>query len=150
MKNKITAYNVRVYGVLLNSKKEVLLSKEEIKGHRFTKFPDGGHELGEGLIDCLKREFREELDIDVEIKKHLYTTDFFQQSAFDERQQLISVYYWVDYKRSNQIKSGQFTKDEMSNKTDHFVWRKVDELREEELTYPVDKKVANLIKHQLV
>lgn len=148
--NKITAYNLRVYGILLNNNNEVLLSNEEMRGYRFTKFPGGGHELGESLVDCLKREFREELGINVEVKEHLYTTDFFQQSAFDEQQQLISVYYWVHSDIVDQIEDGQLSKDLESHRNDHFVWRKIDELSEDELTYPIDKKVVDLIKAQMV
>jgi ADP-ribose pyrophosphatase YjhB (NUDIX family) len=50
-------------------------------------------EFGEGTRDCLKREFKEEMDLEVEIGDHLYTTDFFQMSAFNSSHQIISIYY---------------------------------------------------------
>ena len=58
-------FNVRVYGLLINEFDQVLLSDEEESGFRFSKFPGGGLEYGEGLIDGLKREFMEELGIEV-------------------------------------------------------------------------------------
>ncbi|HEY0897744.1 MAG TPA: NUDIX hydrolase, partial [Sphingobacteriaceae bacterium] len=48
-------FNVRVYGLLINHRQEILISDEEEYGVRFTKFPGGGLEYGEGLLDGLKR-----------------------------------------------------------------------------------------------
>ena len=91
--NSIT---VRVYGILINEKKQVLVSDEYIRGNYYTKFPGGGLELGEGTRDCLKREFKEEMDLEVDVKEHLYTTDFFQKSAFNANHQILSIYYLVE------------------------------------------------------
>ena len=41
-------FNVRVYGLLINNQNEVLVSDEQEYGMRFTKFPGGGLEYGEG------------------------------------------------------------------------------------------------------
>ena len=57
--------------------------------------PTGAHAVGEGIADCLVREFAEELDLAIRVAEHIYTTDFYQPSAFDNSQ-LISVYYRVD------------------------------------------------------
>src|SRR4029077_4871848 len=89
-------FNIRVYGILLGKKREVLVTDEFIRGNYYTKFPGGGLELGEGTRDCLKREFKEELDLEVKITDHIYTTDFFQMSAFDPSQQIISIYYFAE------------------------------------------------------
>ena len=89
----LTRFNVRVYGILINDKHQVLVADELIKGHQTTKFPGGGLELGEGLRDGLVREFKEECNIDVHVSDHFYTTDFFVPSAFDHDSQIISVYY---------------------------------------------------------
>jgi ADP-ribose pyrophosphatase YjhB (NUDIX family) len=86
-------FNVRVYGILINEQQQVLVSDELIRGGYFTKFCGGGLEFGEGTRDCLKREFKEEMNLDVSVGKHLYTTDFFQESAFSRGQQIISIYY---------------------------------------------------------
>jgi len=51
---------IRVYGLIINANKEVLISDEYVLKTYMTKFPGGGLEFGEGTIDCLKREFREE------------------------------------------------------------------------------------------
>src|SRR3954463_3659823 len=88
-------FNIRVYGILINEKKQVLVSDELIRGNRYTKFPGGGLEYGEGTRDCLKREFLEEMNLEVEVGEHLYTTDYFQPSAFHPDHQIISIYYFV-------------------------------------------------------
>ncbi len=76
-------FNIRVYGILINEQKQILVSDEFIRGNYYTKFPGGGLEIGEGTRDCLKREFKEEMNLNVEVGDHLYTTDFYQKSAFN-------------------------------------------------------------------
>ena len=92
---ELKRFNVRVYGVLMNEHKHVLMSDELIRGRQFTKFPGGGLELGEGMRSGLLREFKEETGVDVQVKEHLYTTDFFVPSSFDNDSQVICVYYMV-------------------------------------------------------
>lgn len=87
-------FNVRVYGLLINEANQILLSDEEHQTVRFSKFPGGGLEYGEGLIDALKREFMEECETEIEVLEHIYTTDFFEKSSFNESQ-IISIYYLV-------------------------------------------------------
>src|ERR1700712_844998 len=87
-------FNVRVYGLLINEQQEILISDEKEYGTMFSKFPGGGLEYGEGLIDGLKREFMEECDMEIAIIKHYYTTDYFVKAFFVEGQ-LISIYYLV-------------------------------------------------------
>jgi len=88
-------FNVRVYGILLDEEKKLLVSDEFIRGAYITKLPGGGLEFGEGTRECLKREFMEETGLDVTVGDHIYTTDFFQISAFNQKDQIISIYYFV-------------------------------------------------------
>jgi len=87
-------FNVRVYGLLINTDNQILISDEQSGGRNFTKFPGGGLEYGEGLVDALKREFMEECEAEVEVISHFYTTDFFEKSSFNDSQ-IISIYYLV-------------------------------------------------------
>lgn len=88
---------IRVYGVYINEQQQVLVSDELIKGDLYTKFPGGGLEVGEGLKDCLVREFKEEMSRDIVVKEHLYTTDFYVESAFAAGVQVVSIYYTIDF-----------------------------------------------------
>ena len=136
-------FNVRVYGLLFNSRGEVLVTDEDRFGRQFTKFPGGGLEKGEGIVDCLYREFREELEIDIESHEHFYTTDFFQPSAFDASQ-VISIYYKVRYPDWLGIEVvGQ--RYGFNGKEQVFRWIKLEELSEDDLTFPIDRHVATMI-----
>ncbi|HQY12896.1 MAG TPA: NUDIX domain-containing protein, partial [Ferruginibacter sp.] len=88
-------FNIRVYGILMNEQQQVLVSDEFIRGKYYTKFPGGGLEFGEGTRECLAREFMEEMNLKVEVGDHIYTTDFYQVSAFNPGHQIISIYYFV-------------------------------------------------------
>lgn len=143
----INRLNIRVYGILINNKNEILLVDEQIDDFKFTKFPGGGLELGEGTIDCLKREFLEECDLSIKIIKHFYTTDFFQQSAFRPTDQLISIYYLVEPEQFPiNINLNQFEVMEYGKKeTLHFKWVSLYNLKVEQLTFPIDKVVCQMI-----
>ncbi len=139
-------FNVRVYGILIV--KELLLVSDEIHfGRLITKFPGGGLQFGEGIHDCLKREFVEELNISIEIKSHFYTTDFFQPSAFDPKQQVISIYYTVSSNELDAIPADEIklTLENTEAIFQKFRWLKIAELNEDEFTFPIDKKVSKLI-----
>ncbi|HMT96051.1 MAG TPA: NUDIX domain-containing protein [Ferruginibacter sp.] len=151
-------FNIRVYGILLNEKKQVLVSDEYIRGQYYTKFCGGGLEFGEGTLDCLKREFMEEMNLKIEVKRHIYTTDFFQKSAFNPQHQIISVYYEV--KALEQIavplRSRPFDFDEQQLKvyaemqmTETFRFIDWEDFSKESVTLPIDKVVAGLIKETL-
>ena len=139
-------FNVRVYGLLINERDEILVSDEQEYGMRFTKFPGGGLELGEGLIDGLKREFLEECNAEVEVVSHFYTTDFFVKSAFNNSQ-IISVYYMV--KNLNDlnlnIKTKVFDFDGEGDVLQAFRWLKLSELSADDFTFPIDRHVAELL-----
>ncbi len=150
-------FNVRVYGILLGDNNQVLVSDELIRGDYITKFPGGGLEFGEGTRDCLKREFKEEMDLDVAVGDHLYTTDFFQMSAFNPEHQIISIYYFV--KALEPIRAPLRTKpfdfDERELKiyaerkeTETFRFIDWPAFSEESVTLPIDKVVSALLKKQ--
>lgn len=138
-------FNVRVYGLLINTNNEVLLSDEYEYGQYFTKFPGGGLELGEGLIDALKREFMEECNAEIEVTGHFYTTDFYEKSSFNDSQ-VISIYYLAKEVHPLQLnfKTKVFDFDE--NIKQSFRWVKIDELTEADVTFKTDKTVVNLLK----
>jgi 8-oxo-dGTP diphosphatase len=142
-------FNVRVYGLLINQNNEVLISDEEEYGFRFSKFPGGGLELGEGLIDGLKREFVEECEAEIDVLSHFYTTDFFEKSSFNDSQ-VISVYYLVKEKAPLQLafKDVIYDFDGEGEILQAFRWVKIQDLNIEDITFRTDKTVAQLLKEQ--
>ena len=150
-------FTIRVYGILINETKQVLVSDEYIRGNYYTKFPGGGLEFGEGTRDCLKREFKEEMDLDVEIGEHLYTTDFFQMSAFRPDQQIISIYYMAkaleEIKAPLRDKLFDFDERQLAvyndtGETETFRFINWGEFSPESVTLPIDKVAAQLVKEK--
>ncbi|MDY0907311.1 NUDIX domain-containing protein [Pedobacter sp. CFBP9032] len=140
-------FNVRVYGLIINHNNEVLVSDEEEYGVRFSKFPGGGLEFGEGLLDGLKREFIEECNAEIEIISHFYTTDFFEKSSFNDSQ-VISVYYLVKEKAPLVLafKNKIYDFDTEGELLQAFRWVKIQDLDLNEITFKTDKVVAQLLK----
>lgn len=148
-------FNIRVYGILINDEKQVLVSDEFIRGAYITKFPGGGLELGEGTRDCLQREFMEEMNLKVNIGDHIYTTDFYQQSAFNAAHQIISIYYFAEALEpiTAPLRNKPFDFDELQLKiyeetgeTETFRFIDWDAFSEETVSLPIDKIVATMIK----
>lgn len=131
-------FNVRVYGICINERNEILLSDESHQEVSFTKFPGGGLEFGEGTLDCLKREFLEEFNLEIAVEELFYLTDFFQVSAFSENDQVISIYYLIkadtdelDYIITNHLGA------------EKLHWVRLSELTEESVTFPIDRIVVS-------
>ena len=142
MENNI--FTIRVYGILRNTINEVLLVHEKMPNLSFTKFPGGGLEFGEGTIDCLIREFKEETDAVIEVVNHLYTTDFYQPSALGSAKQLLAIYYEVRLVNPA-FKISLEEKTVMVNGKKEFLkffWQNLENFDETLLTFPVDKFVA--------
>src|ERR1035437_3565727 len=148
-------FNVRVYGILINDQKQVLVSDEYIRGGFYTKFPGGGLEHGEGTRDCLKREFMEEMNLNVSIGEHIYTTDYYQQSAFNPAHQIISIYYYAtaleDITVPLRTKEFDFDEEQLriykeKNEIETFRFIDWELFSADSVTLPIDKVVATFIK----
>jgi 8-oxo-dGTP diphosphatase len=151
-------FTIRVYGILLNQKKQVLVSDEHIRGSYYTKFPGGGLEPGEGTRDCLKREFMEEMNLRVDIGAHIYTTDYFQMSAFNPADQIIAIYYFAKALEpiTAPLRTIPFDFDEREkkmyeekNETETFRFIDWNGFSAETVTLPIDKIVASMVKELL-
>ena len=151
-------FNIRVYGILINNNKQVLVSDEFIRGKYYTKFPGGGLELGEGTRDCLKREFKEEMNLLVDVGEHIYTTDYYQISAFNPDHQIISIYYFVNalepITAPLRIKEFDFDENQLKiyeevNEIETFRFIDWHSFSADSVTLPIDKIVADIVKKSL-
>ncbi len=149
---EIKNITIRVYGLVTDMEKGVLVSDEYIRGEFYTKFPGGGLELGEGTRDCLIREMKEETGVEVKIGAHIYTTDFFQQSAFRYSDQIISIYYFVIAENNDLFQTHEtpfaFCDLDLSTlvQAERLRWLSWEEFREESFSLPIDKMVVAKLK----
>ncbi len=117
--------------------------------------PGGGLEFGEGTRDCLKRELKEEMNLNAEAGDHIYTTDFFQMSAFNPAHQIMSIYYFIlpSENITCALRDTPFDFDEhqmaiyrQKNEIETFRFINWEEFSEESVTLPIDRIVAKIIK----
>jgi 8-oxo-dGTP diphosphatase len=141
-------FNIRVYGLYIDDNDRLLLADEREHGMEFTKLPGGGLEFGEGPIECILRECKEELNEEIEVLSHFYTTDFFQQSAFNSNDQLIAIYYLINIRPPYKFSIVDKRFDFMSNSNGERNFRLVSltKLTPDDFTFPVDKKVLQLLQ----
>jgi 8-oxo-dGTP diphosphatase len=147
-------FNVRVYGLLMDTQNRLLVSDEFIRGNYFTKLPGGGLEFGEGTRECLVREYMEETGLEVTVGDHIYTTDFFQISAFNNKDQIISIYYHVHCKNTNGIKTSEkvfdFTPEQTADnqrEAESFRWVNFEDISEQTMSLPIDKVAIQIFKN---
>jgi ADP-ribose pyrophosphatase YjhB (NUDIX family) len=152
-------FNVRVYGMLINENNQLLVADEMIKGKLYTKFPGGGLEFGEGTRECLAREFLEEMNLKVKVTDHLYTTDFFQLSAFSPGHQIISIYYLVEALEpikvrlstsAHQYDEMQLEQYKLHQQIESFRFVDWKDLTEESVTLPIDKVAVSVLKQRFI
>lgn len=141
-------FNVRVYGILIQNG-AVLVSDEYIKKNKITKFPGGGLEMGEGTRDCLIREFKEELELEVEVGDHFFTTDFYVASSFDSKSQVISIYYLVNAPVDVRLRTSETPHDYLAREGAQSIrWIPLESLKETDFTLIIDRRVGELIIKQ--
>jgi 8-oxo-dGTP diphosphatase len=134
-------FNIRIYGLLV-VENQLMIIREPFAGTIIDKFPGGGLEFGEGTIECLKREFLEELNLEIEVLEHFYTQDFFLQSRFDENEQIFMVYYKVEAKEITQLKV-------IDPDIVDILWVDLNELTPENLTLETDQWVVKMLLEEI-
>jgi len=146
-----TRFNIRVYLLLFDeTRTHILLSDEIINGDFITKFPGGGLEYGEGILDCLHREAKEELGQEVEVIEQYHTTESFQVSMFRPEDQIICVYYqcWLakddagERKPAFRVTDKKFDFVAFREREESFRWQAIDSLAANDFSLPLDQQIA--------
>jgi hypothetical protein len=97
----------------------------------------------------------EEMNLRVEIGRHLYTTDFYQRSAFNPDHQILSIYYETfalePIKVPIRVKPFDFDERQMeiyhaTGETETFRLIDWTQFSPDCVTLPIDKIVAGLVK----
>ena len=136
----IDKINIRVYAIYLNEKNELMALDERYAGEKLIKLPGGGLEFGEGTIECLHREFAEELNLKIEVLEHFYTQEDFLVSRFRENEQLLTIYYTVNILNLEELKI-------IDESIEKVKWISLHE--ENPLPLPIDKIVFEKLKEKL-
>lgn len=139
-------FSIRIYGLIIDNGK-VLVSDEFCGGRNVTKFPGGGLEFGEGPIDCVKREFIEEMNLEIEVIEHLHTTDFFIHSAFDPNRQVICIYYLVKPMNNINVRISEkeYDFETVTDGAQAFRWISLNEIQENSFTFETDKRASEIL-----
>lgn len=141
--------SIRVYGIWINDIDQVFLTDEYLDNRYITKFPGGGLEFGESIIECLKREWKEELNVEIDVLEHFYTTDFMQISIFNPNVQVISIYFLVKpLNKINNIKNKRFDFDILENGSQIFRLENLSEISIDHITLPTDQMALSLLKNK--
>lgn len=135
---------VRVYGININERNEVLLTRERYGNREMVKFPGGGMEFGESTIDTLRREIMEEFGLRVKDIRHFYTTDILVASAFHEKAQVLSIYYTFSFEGDAPDLLNSFPSPQLSG----IMRVPLTALNPDILTFPIDRKVAQMLKEK--
>ena len=137
----IDKINIRVYAIYLNEKNELMALDEGYAGEKLVKLPGGGLEFGEGTIECLHREFAEELNLKIEVLEHFYTQEDFLVSRFRENEQLLTIYYTVNILNLEDLNI-------LDESIENVKWISLHE--ENPLPLPIDKIVFQKLKEKLL
>ena len=145
----VNYFNIRVYGLLIEQG-SILVTDEFRLGIFMTKFPGGGLQFGEGTLDCLRREFMEEMNATLTEINHYYTTDFFQQTLLiPAEMQLLSIYYKVKVQQPFPFVTTDKKFDiGPVDGAQSFRWVKLEDLDPEEFTFPIDRHIARKISDE--
>lgn len=145
---RVDRFTIRVYGIWINEKEEVLVSDERVAGRRITKFPGGGLEPGEGPAECVKREWQEELHVAIRIHSQFYFTDDFVASFLNDGRQVISLYYRVDVLEPPTVsikkKAFDFEKDREGAQAFRFI--PLGQISRDDFSLPIDRKVGEMLE----
>lgn len=120
---------IRICGICGVGDKILLVNHKGINHGNFWAPPGGGLHFGESAETCLKREFKEETGLDVEIGDFLFATEFIHKplhavelfflvsmiggdvkKGFDPEmggEQIIQEVRFLDWKEIDQLKSGE-------------------------------------------
>lgn len=137
----IDKINIRVYAIYVNENQELMALDEGYAGEKLIKLPGGGLEFGEGTIECLHREFAEELNLKIEVLEHFYTQEDFLVSRFRENEQLLTIYYTVNILNLEDLNI-------LDDSIENVKWVSLHE--ENPLPLPIDKIVFQKLKEKLL
>ncbi|UUV20971.1 NUDIX domain-containing protein [Paenimyroides aestuarii] len=136
MEGNLKGFNIRVYALCVINNK-LLTLKEPFSGVVVTKLPGGGLELCEGTVDCLKREFAEELNLKIDVNEPFYIQENFVDSLAKDHKQLLTLYFFATILNIEQMQV-------LDENIQQIEWVAID--GNNPFTLPVDQLVFNKLQ----
>ena len=135
-KDDIDEEVIRVKGLIINSKKEILLGY----ANNIYQFPGGHLEFGETIKECLKREIKEEtgMEVDLNLINPFMMIKYYTKNYFNSgKNRCNKIYYFV-------IKTNYTKEEKEGNYTVRYI--KLDDVEEELIDnankYPRNKNIV--------
>lgn len=140
-------FNIRVYGLLIEDGR-LLVADEVNFGMKMTKLPGGGLEFGEGLEAGLKREWQEELQVEIEVGEVFYVNPFLQISAFSDQEEVMGIYFWVQALEPLLVPFSDIPLDfeQEEEGAQVFRWIALTDMKPEDFTFPIDQSLVPKLK----
>ena len=129
MVHETNLFEVQVYGLIVNKHKEVLFV-ESASGLRKFMFPGGTLEPNESVLDCLKREIKEETNLRIKIIKPIYA-----DTIYSKKVPQLGLIYFCTAPRGHLL---------LSKEHSAYEWANLQNLNALELAHPQLKKIAKI------
>lgn len=143
---KTFPFTIHVYGLLIHENK-LLITEEKWFDTYMLKLPGGGLEYGESPQDCLKREFMEECNIEINMLELLYVSTTFIPARFYKNVQVVPLYYKVSSAEITKIQTAKSfsNKESMKNGDLNLLWVELSKIDENFFSFPGDREIWNSI-----
>lgn len=112
--------SIRVAGILVRNNK-ILLIQHKKKKQKYWLVPGGNLEYAENIHTCLKREFKEELSLEILVQDFLFLVETISP---DKKRHILNLFYKVNGD-CHDIKIGN---EERLNAVDFFSYDELDNL----------------------
>lgn len=140
-----TKFNYRVAAVIKATNKILIMTDP---GLSYYYLPGGRVKINEKSIDAIKRELKEELDIDCEDSKIIWINEnFFKEDSVSEAIHEICIYFQINIKESSYIFHKEIFERNENGKSHIFKWQAIDRLSDITL-YPLFINEGLLTEHK--
>ncbi len=98
-----------IAGIIINKKNQVLITRRKLGKHLegFWEFPGGKLETNESPEECLVREIKEELDINISVGKHITNSVFQYETINESKSNSVAIHLFEVYEKGNYVYQGE-------------------------------------------
>ncbi|MGL4336045.1 MAG: NUDIX hydrolase [Turicibacter sp.] len=146
-KTEMGRFNYRVAGLLIHNNK-LLVMKDENSPYYY--IPGGRVSLNEPSAEAVIREIKEEVEVDVEINRLVWSVEnFFVEEQSGDKFHELGFYYLLNLKNDSLLDKGnEFMMTEGGKHRLEFSWKSLEEIKDLYI-YPLflKERILNLPEH---